>query len=202
MKRKIKRSIITRMLILSVLICNGAVGFTLGRVTATSGETLIEPTVKIVYQESVEQENPLVNDDPIYYDCPLDRELQDYIRELCDEHGIPMPLVIAQIEVESSFRSNLISETNDYGLMQINKVNHAWLSEQYGITDFLDPYQSVFCGITILSQHYAQYQQMDRSLMAYNLGATGARRLWDKGIYETSYTRKIKKAMEVYENEI
>ena len=202
MKRRIKRSIVRKALIFAVLLCNTTVSFTLGRATANSHEVPPESPEEVVSQESVGQENTIEIDEPIYYDCPLDHELQDYIREMCAEKGIPMSLVIAQIEVESSFRLHLISGTNDYGLMQINKVNHEWLSEQYGITDFLDPYQSVFCGITILSQHYNQYQQIERSLMAYNLGATGAKRLWDKGIYETHYTRKIMKAMEVYENEI
>ena len=138
----------------------------------------------------------------VYYDCPLDTDLQDYIRELCEGSRLPMSLVIALIEAESSFREDVISRTNDYGLMQINKINHKWLSEAYGITDFLDPYQNVYCGIEILSQHYSRYQDVDKALMAYNLGETGARRLWNEGTYETSYTRKIKTIMEVYENEI
>lgn len=137
-----------------------------------------------------------------YYDCPLSHDLQDYIRELCDENGIPMSLVIAVIEVESSFESNTISDTDDWGLMQINECNHEWLSETYGITDFLDPYQNVFSGITILSQHYDNYQDEDKALMAYNLGATGAKRYWNNGIYETSYSQKIQSVKEAYDDEI
>ena len=34
--------------------------------------------------------------------------------------------------------------------------------------------------------------------MAYNMGETGAKRLWDNGIYETNYTNKvIKNIMEI-----
>ena len=34
--------------------------------------------------------------------------------------------------------------------------------------------------------------------MAYNMGENGAKRLWDKGIYETDYTNKvIKNIMEI-----
>ena len=141
-------------------------------------------------------------DTPTYYNCPLDNELQDYIRELCEERGIPMSLVIALIEIESSFRTNVVSGTSDYGLMQINACNHEWLSRQYGITDFLDPYQNVFCGITILAMHYDQYQNENMALMAYNLGDIGAKNLWDKGVYETKYTRLIQSAKVRYENEI
>lgn len=138
----------------------------------------------------------------VYYDCPLDKDLQDYIRGLCEEMQIPMELVLSVIEVESSFRSDVISGTSDYGLMQINRINHSWLIEKYGITDFLDPYQNVLCGITILSQHYKRFGDTNKALMAYNLGATGAKRCWDIGIYETRYTQKVNAAMEVYKNEI
>lgn len=138
----------------------------------------------------------------IYYECPLSHDLQDYIRTLCDENGVPMVVVVALIEVESRFRSNIISDTNDYGLMQINKINHENFSKEYGITDFLNPYENVFCGITMLSRLYDIYHDTDKVLMAYNLGATGAKRLWDKGIYESSYSRKILSVMEVYESEI
>lgn len=89
----------------------------------------------------------------IYYDCPLSHDLQDYIRELCNENGIPMSLVIAMIDVESSFNPDAVSSTDDYGLMQINKCNHGWLRKQ-GVTDVLDPYQNVLGGIIILSQCY------------------------------------------------
>jgi soluble lytic murein transglycosylase-like protein len=164
-----------------------------------------QPTVEteIVTTVMPEETNPPVEPiEQVYYDCPLDNDLQDYIREVCEINDIPMSLVLAIISAESSFRQNIISKTNDYGLMQINVVNHEWLSEEFGITDFLDPYSNVFCGIQIYMKHYEKYGNMNKALMAYNLGATGAKRLWDKGIYGTDYTQKILKIMEEYDNEI
>jgi soluble lytic murein transglycosylase-like protein len=111
-----------------------------------------------------------------------------------------MSLVIAMIDVESTFRPNVVSATDDYGLMQINKCNHNELEKQYGITNILDPYQNVRSGIILLSKNYNG--DLHKSLMAYNLGTGGAKRLWNKGIYETSYSRKVLSTMEVYENEI
>jgi soluble lytic murein transglycosylase-like protein len=106
-----------------------------------------------------------------------------------------MALIIAQIQVESQFRADVISSTNDYGLMQINKINHKWLSERYGITDFLNPYQNVICGVKMMSEHYSCYGDLDKALMAYNLGVGGASKLWNQGIYSTEYVEKIKTAM-------
>ena len=202
---------VTKISILSLLgvfLFGGLLGFILGSFVGISKEP-IEKTVYVDRPKPIIQpvESPCIESIPeeqsvVYYDCPLDEDLQDYIRTLCEENHLPMELVIAVIEVESSFRANAVSGTSDYGLMQINSINHSWLAEEYGITDFLDPYQNVLCGITILSQHYDSFGDTDKALMAYNLGATGAKRKWEQGVYETPYTRKIKSAMEVYENEI
>lgn len=146
---------------------------------------------------------PVVESKPpvLYYDCPLSHELQDYIRDLCESENVPMGLVIALIDRESGFQTSVISDTGDYGLMQINTINHAWLSEQHGITDFLDPCQNIFCGVKILSGHLENYDgDLSKALMAYNMGATGAKRLWDQGIYSTSYTTYILNAMGVYDS--
>lgn len=192
------RNLLIQMICVSLII--GAIfGFIIGRADATSQTEAKEPitnepTATILYDTPITIPTPTPT--KVYYDCPLSNELQDYIRTLCEESDISFPLVIAQIQVESEFRADAVSETNDYGLMQINKINHDWLREEYGITDFLDPYQNVRCGIGILESNYLLYWDMDKALMAYNLGDSGARELWDEGIYSTEYTRKIRSAME------
>lgn len=212
---RLKRKII--LCLITIFIIGGIFGFTIGKVFATSKkETVYTPKTDstqssgsittIPIKSAVLVKEPTVGatePQPIYYDCPLSNDLQDYIRELCSDKDVPMSLVIAMIEVESSFRANIISKSDDYGLMQINKINHEVMSEKYGITDFLDPYQNVFCGITIIAEHLEKMDgDIALALMRYNCGATGAKRLWDKGIYSTSYTEKIMTAMEGYDNEI
>lgn len=134
-----------------------------------------------------------------YFDVPLSKELQDYIRNLCDEYSVPIELVIAMIDVESSFTADVISRKNDYGLMQINICNHETLTDNLSITDFLDPYQNVKCGIYIIAGHLQKTDgNIVLALMRYNCGATGAKKLWDKGIYSTDYTDKIMTAYDSY----
>lgn len=131
------------------------------------------------------------------YDVPLDREVQRYIHELADEHDIPVGLIYAIIETESSFRPNVISGTNDYGLMQINVYNHEWLQATLGVTDFLDPYQNIQCGVHILAEQWNRTgRDFHKTLMAYNYGYGGASKHWRKGTYQSSYSRKV---MERYE---
>ncbi len=128
----------------------------------------------------------------------LDEELQEFIYYLSYGYNIDYAFVMGLIEAESTYQVNAVSSTNDYGLMQINTVNHEWLKEKLGVTDFLDPYQNTRSGIYILRNLFEKYEDPEKVLMAYNMGETGAKRLWDNGIYETNYTNKvIKNIMEI-----
>ena len=189
-------------IVLAIFTVGGFAGYTIGVVSAKCTATIevVESNPPVETTE-VTTTHP-VDSIGIYYDCPLSCDLQDYIRMLCEKNDIPMSLIIALIDVESSFRPNVVSETNDYGLMQINIGNHKWLYENYGITNIFDPYQNIFSGITLLSEKYDGVQSLNKSLMVYNLGISKAKQLWAQGVYETSYTKKVLSKMEVYDAQI
>lgn len=126
-------------------------------------------------------------------DCKLDAETQEFVFYLCKGYDIDWTLVMAIMQQESSFRSDVISDSNDYGLMQINKVNHEWLTETLGVTDFTDPHQNIRAGVFILRKLFEQYTEPNLVLMSYNMGQTGAARLWKEGIYSTPYVENILK---------
>lgn len=134
-----------------------------------------------------------------YFDVPLSKELQDYIYSVCDTYNVPCELVYGMIEVESGFRADVVSATDDYGLMQINICNHEWLCEELNIVNLLDPEQNILAGVYIISSHLEVTDgDIPLALMRYNCGATGAKRLWEQGIYSTSYTEKVMAAYENY----
>lgn len=124
-------------------------------------------------------------------DVKMDNDLQEFIYYISTGYNLDFTLVMAVIQHESSFNPSVISRTNDYGLMQINKINHEYITETLGITDFLDPYQNVRSGVFILRKLFERYEDANMVLMAYNMGEKGAKRLWDKGIYDTNYTTSI-----------
>ena len=130
----------------------------------------------------------------------LDEELQEFIYCLSYGYNIDYAFVMGLIQTESTFNSEVVSSTNDYGLMQINTVNHEWLKEKLGITDFLDPYQNTRSGIYILRNLFEKYEDPEKVLMAYNMGETGAKKLWNKGVYETDYTRKVMTNISEFKN--
>lgn len=143
-----------------------------------------------------EIELPLVAEGPIVeeariYDIPLSEELQTYTFELCQEKNVDYEMVLALMKVESDYNASLVSQTNDYGIMQINRVNHKWLREQLGITDFLDPRQNILCGVTMLGNLRAKYEENHKILMAYNMGEGGARTKWLQNVYTSHYSRKV-----------
>ena len=138
-----------------------------------------------------------------YYNIPLSHNLQDFIYEICVDEGVPVTLVLAMIEAESGFNPEIISSTNDYGLLQINKLNHEWLRESYRTADMINPYQNVFCGIKIIGTFIKKYNNdYNKALMAYNMGDYGAKKAWQNGITSTKYSTKILDLMNKYEEDL
>lgn len=136
--------------------------------------------------------------EPIFLDIPLSEELQLYTMQLSEEFNVPYDLLFAIMFVESTFRPHVISRTRDYGIMQINRVNHGWLREQHGITDFLCAEQSILSGTIMISALIERYEDLHKALMAYNMGSAGARRRWKQGIYTSTYSKRVIEIMNSY----
>ena len=158
--------------------------------------------VVIEYVQRVEAKEPETVSVPPRITCPLDDETQQMILEKTEEQGIDFAFTMGIIHTESRFQPEVISSGGDYGLMQINKVNHEWLSETLGLTDFLDPEQNVTAGLYILDYLFDRYENPAQVLMAYNMGEGGAKKYWDKGIYTSDYAEKVLQQAEIYRQEI
>lgn len=118
------------------------------------------------------------------------------MQDCCEHYEVPYALALAIAEVETHFDPDAVSATGDYGLMQINSVNHEWLLEKG-----LDPMThagNIEAGIYIISQYLQSYGEPELALMAYNCGPGGARNLWDAGTYQTDYSRKVMTAFEYW----
>lgn len=122
---------------------------------------------------------------------PMDEDLQEFIFYLSQAYEMDFTFVMALIQRESSYKPDVISASNDYGLMQINEINHPYLQEQLGITDFTEPYGNVRAGMFILRKLFEKYETPEKVLMAYNMGETGASRLWEQGIFEINYSKSV-----------
>lgn len=125
---------------------------------------------------------------------PLSRELQEFTYQLCREKQISYELVLAVMQRESRFRTDVQGHnrngSTDSGLMQINSCNAGWLEQQLGIADLMDPQDNIRAGVHILAGHISLYGEND-GLMAYHMGAGGMLKAKRNGTTSTAYSRAV-----------
>lgn len=145
-----------------LVLAGGAAGYLLGVLTTPHKTVTVTKTIEVPVHET----DGLPQETEVFlFDVPLSDSLQRYIYEICADEGVPVTLALAMIEHESGFNPEVVSSTNDYGLMQINAINHEWLEEKYRTADFLNPYQNAFCGITIPRHGHYQRKAPDGSYL-------------------------------------
>lgn len=138
-----------------------------------------------------EKDNETSSENGRYFEISLSEEKQDYVFDLCQKYSVPSELVFAVMCAESNYNEGQVSYSGDWGIMQINSVNHEWLKEELGVSDFLDFYDNVHCGVYMLSDYYHKYADINKITMCYRYGEAGAKEMWNNGIYETDYTKEI-----------
>lgn len=194
-----------KRILLIMLVCFIVGGFLGSLITGFIVHKKSEPLGKsenVVIKNEPEL-NWASNKDFVPLNIPLDVDVQEYIYYLSNSYNIDYSLIMAVIDIESGFNADMVSSTNDFGLMQINKCNHKWLQETLGITNFLDAKQNTNAGIYVLRRLFeANGDDTVKVLMAYNLGQAGAERCWKQGIHSTPYTEKIIKKQLEFQNQI
>ena len=189
---------------LAVLLMGAIIGSVIAGITAKNKQTTSEKNEYImqqvnhygaydgrVFTSEISMDWSGDEYDFIPLNCKLDKATQQFTFYLCKGYDIDWTLVMALMQKESSFRSDIISPTDDYGLMQINKMNHEWLTDTIGVTDYLDKEQNIRAGVFVLRKLFEEYTDPNLVLMVYNMGADGAETLWNKGIYSTPYVDDI-----------
>lgn len=217
--RSIKKTSIAKRVVASwaiVAVLFSLVGFGIGSIvlnrdrpeTETTGQTE-QPEVLIYGQYDgriFEGEMPLdwgsgdLNFVPL--DVPLNEDVQEFIFYLSSGYDIDFTFTMALMQHESGFQADVISVTDDYGLMQINSCNHDYLKETIGVSDFLDPYSNIRSGMFILRKLFEKYETPEKVLMAYNMGEGGASKLWERGIYETNYSKAVLQIQQQFKEEL
>lgn len=199
--RNIKKASIAKRFLIScavVAVLFSLVGFGIGRIS--KGDTANDANQKevVIFGRSdgkiFEAELPVNWKNKLTFtplDIPMDEGLQEFVFYLSAAYDMDFTFVMALIQQESGFQSDVVSATNDYGLMQINIQNHTYLKEQLGISDFLNPYDNIRAGMFILRNLFEKYETPEKVLMAYNMGETGASRLWEQEVFESKYSKSI-----------
>lgn len=134
-------------------------------------------------------------------------EHQKYLYYLTTNRGLHYKKTLAILKHESQFNMNVIA-VNDYGYMQINQPNHAWLSKSLNTPNMpLNPYVNMFWGTFMLEDLYQHWERegikptpiagspftvLDKYVMSsYNKGITGFKTHGEA----TSYIGKVEKEL-------
>lgn len=89
------------------------------------------------------------------------------IQTASEKYGVPVDLIKAVIDTESSFNPNVVSSAGAKGLMQLMDGTASGL----GVTDPFDPAQSIDGGVRYLSYQLKRYDGQEKmALAAYNAG--------------------------------
>lgn len=115
--------------------------------------------------EALEEARESAKADPYDEAIPLSRELQDVLREACEEYGVSVPLVLGVIHKESRFDPDADNGLC-YGYMGLNKNYY---------TDDLNPAENIRAGVEHLAGQIDRYGgDIQAALRGYNKG-------WDDG---------------------
>ena len=145
------------------------------------------------------QDTPLLSAD-------LDATMQWAIYDVCDRDNQLFCTVMAIAWKESLYQTDTIGDGgNSIGMMQINTRWKTDRMERLGVTDLTDPVQSAMVAVDLLRELAGTFDSGisdTPTLMAYNMGPTGARRAIDAGTYETTYTQEVTAMFQTYLQEM
>lgn len=107
----------------------------------------------------------------MFWDVPLEEDLQLFIIQSCEGHHIDPAIIIAVIERESSYRASVIGDNGEaFGLMQVWPKWHHDRMDKHGANDLLDPFQNVTVGMDYLFELLDEGKGLEWALAAYNQG--------------------------------
>lgn len=162
-----------------------------------------------VYGQNLEDttNNQLKREDLISKNIPMDIKYQVHLYNLTKDRNLDYVKTLAIIKHESSFNPNAIGGGNNYGYMQINRVNHANLSKILKTANApLNPYINLNWGTYMLEKLYRKFEaqgltgdKLDRAVWsAYNKGEGGYKRTGEA----TKYIQKTKADIKWIENKL
>jgi len=202
--------------IIFVLILLIVMTITLVAIKSTNGEmeqcdksiALLETKIEDTKQDQIKMDTyftanistPMIQIEqtevPNYYiaEIPLDKDLQLYTYNLCQEKQIDYDLVLAVMWNESRFNANALNYntngTYDHNIMQINDIMKDYALEKCNVTDLENTKDNILVGTTRLSEMVQKYGE-SQGLIAYGLGENGMKQLNYKGKYSTQSSRDV-----------
>lgn len=196
----------------TVLVLLAMTAFLSESATLTTAEAKAPTIQKRIITEVALEEPKEQEDGYFYYEVPeefrnnggeMPTDLQKYVQDLCTERHISYPLVLAVIERETGYRNIKGDGDSSTGYMQVMQKWHEERMKSLGVTDLSVPEENIAVGIDYLIELFEKYTDVELVLMAYNMGESGAKKLWEQGIYSSRYSsyiveREAEISLEIY----
>ena len=132
-------------------------------------------------------------------------ELSQLILDKSEEIGVSPSLILAMIEVESTFKPCAISSVGAKGLMQVMPyriLGRDQAKEQYAFQyhKFYDPHWNIAFGADYFGTLLQRFGSIEKALSAYNLGPTRlSYRLRANQYNGSNYARRVMQRVKKYE---
>lgn len=142
-------------------------------------------------------------------DIPLSNDVLDYMYEVSKEYDIAYSLVLAMADVESTFRTDVISVAGCIGLMQLSPNTAEWIASELAIEqyDLQDARTSILFGVYYLDylrdqwlgRGYSEEDAYVMTIISYNRGEAGAKKWVSEQGFNNKYYEKVNEKKEFYE---
>ena len=131
---------------------------------------------------------------------PID--ISRHIVSLSRSYGLDPFLILAIVKVESGFRPSVRSCAGAIGLMQVMPIVIRAVGREVSVhrrEDLYDPYKNLHLGIHYLTFLLEKYGNMERALVAYNVGPSALDKILSRrNFVPSSYARKILLCYKLY----
>lgn len=175
-------------------------------VLQTSAFLLLAPPLPLTSNTIELKVVPSEQQSALIQNINLDATTQWAIYDVCDRDDQLFCTVMAIAWKESLYQTDTIGDSGDsIGMMQINTRWNTDRMERLGVTNLTDPVQSSMVAVDLLRELAETFDSGisdTTTLMAYNMGPTGARRAIDAGTYETAYTQEVTAMFQTYLQEM
>ena len=172
----------------------------------------VEPLNADIYIQKNEQHTQQPQKVEVYYDILLQKELQDYIKQLCQKYEVNTEIILAIMKTESEFKHEISSLNQSeggrsVGISQLNENYIDWYCKLTGINNFdiTNIKNNIEGGVAVFKYYYDYWKQRGYvgkeleiyALNSYNMGVQGYQNYLKRyGNISRSYDQKVFRNME------
>jgi len=125
------------------------------------------------------------------------KKVEPIVARVANKHKLDPKLLHAIIQAESAYNHLAVSRAGAVGLMQLMPAT----AKQYGVTNRLDPVQSIEGGARYLKKLLEEFKSKDLAIAAYNAGEVAVHKYGNRIPPYKETTTYVKRVLSNYQRE-